>query len=312
MNVFVTGVSGFLGGYLVKRLTEDGHNIFDPGKIDLRSHQEMRDALLAANPDVIIHLAARTEVEKSFYEQVTFSDINYTGTVNLIEAARELKKLKLFIFSSTMETYGWQPVSDIAKERPLTDPEVQKAVFDELTPQHPNAPYAVAKVGCERYLEYAGRAYGLPYTIFRQTNAYGRHDNDFFVVEQFITQMLRNPKRVAFGYDKPYRNFIYIDDLIDLYAVVLKNISKAQGQTFCTGPANAIQIGELAKVIASKLQWQGEIEWGKKRARPGEIYYLNSTNQKAERMLGWSPRISLDHGLDLTIELWKSKMYGKL
>lgn len=308
MNIFVTGSSGFIGQKIVERLIEEGHNVFDPGKVDLRSHDEMRHALLAADPDVIIHLAARTEVEKSFYEQVAFSDINYTGTVNLIESARELKKLKLFVFSSTMETYGWQPVSDIAKERDLTAEEVKEYVFDEDTKQNPNAPYAVAKVGCERYLEYAGRAYGLPYTIFRQTNAYGRHDNDFFVVEQFITQMLRSPNLVQFGYERPYRNFIHIDDLINLYAVVLENIDKAKGQTFCTGPDNAIQIGELAKFIAQKTGFQGKVEWNKKRHRPGEIYYLNSTHNKANKLLGWEPKITLDQGLDMTVRLWKEKL----
>lgn len=308
MNIFCTGASGFIGQKIVSRLVEEGHNVFDPGTIDLRSHDDMRHALLAADPDIIIHLAARTEVEKSFYEQVTFSDINYTGTVNLIEAARELKKLKLFVFSSTMETYGWQPVSDIAKERELTPDEIHDYAFNEETKQHPNAPYAVAKVGCELYLEYAGRAYGLPYTIFRQTNAYGRHDNEFFVVEQFITQMLRSPDLVQFGYERPYRNFIHIDDLIDLYVAVLNNIPKAQGQVFCTGPDNAIQIGELARFIAQKTGFQGKIEWGKKRERPGEIYYLNSSHHKAKSLLGWEPKITLDQGIDMTVRLWQEKL----
>lgn len=295
---------------LVERLTEEGHNIFDPGKVDLRDHDDMKNALLAADPDVIIHLAARTEVEKSFYEQVAFSDINYTGTVNLIEAARELKNLKLFLFSSTMETYGWQPISDIAKQRELTQQEIDDNVFNEETPQHPNAPYAVAKVGCERYLEYAGRAYDLPYCIFRQTNAYGRTDNDFFVVEQFITQMLRNPDKVQFGYKMPYRNFIHISDLLELYVAALNNIESAQKQTFCTGPSNAIQIGRLAEYIAKKLVYKGKIEWDKKPHRPGEIYYLNSSHMKARSKLGWEPKIDLDHGLDMTIDVWRKKEYG--
>lgn len=311
MKIFITGASGFIGKQLVERLVEEGHTIFDPGKVDLREHEEMRNALLAADPHVIIHLAARTEVEKSFYEQVTFSDINYTGTVNLIEAARDLRNLKLFLFSSTMETYGWQPVSDIVKKHGEIPTEmVHGQAFTEETQQHPNAPYAVAKVGCERYLEYAGRAYGLPYTIFRQTNAYGRTDNNFFVMEQFITQMLENPTEVKFGYREPYRNFLFIDDLIDLYVTVLEKIDKAAGHVFVTGPNNAIQIGALADFIAKKLAWKGEITWNTKPRRPGEIYYLNSDPQKAKKLLGWEPKTSLDTGVDKTIDIWKK--HGKL
>lgn len=304
MKVFVTGASGFIGGLLTQRLIKEGHQVFDPGETDLRDHENMRQALLTADPDVILHLAARTEVESSFYEQVEFSEINYVGTVNLIEAARELKNLKLFVFASTMETYGWQPASDIIRDGELYKYNELKP-FDEETRQHPNAPYAVAKVGCELYLQYAGRAYDLPYTIFRQTNTYGRHDNDFFVVEQFITQMLKNPDKVKFGYELPYRNFIYIQDLIDLYVTVLNNTDKAKGQVFCTGPANAVQIGKLAEMIAKKLDWKGKIEWGKKRHRPGEIYYLNSTHKKAKELLGWEPKVDLSDGLDKTIHIWR-------
>lgn len=300
MKIYITGVRGFIGKLLSKRLKKNGHHLVDNGKIDLRDHKEMYDSVVDADPDIIIHLAARTEVESSFYEQIEFSEINYVGTVNLIEAAKKLKHLKLFLFASTMETYGWQP-------EPAGGWENAKP-FDENTVQNPNAPYSVAKVGGELYLKYIGRTSGLPYCILRQTNAYGRHSNRFFVVEQFITQMLSNHSEVNFGYSKPYRNFIYIDDLIDLYVAILKNYEKAQGNIFCTGPPNAIQIHELADLIAKKLNWNGSINWGRKRVRPGEIYYLNSTHTKAKEVLGWEPKISLDEGLDKTIEIWKRRL----
>ena len=110
-----------------------------------------------------MHLAARTEVEQSFYEQITFSEVNYVGTVNLIEGARRLKNLKNFVFASTMEVYGWQPISDVIK----AGKEDEIETFDELTPPNPNAPYAVAKYGCEKYLEYAHRSYGLAFYCYK-------------------------------------------------------------------------------------------------------------------------------------------------
>ena len=306
-KVFITGISGFIGQALTEKLSNKykiyglterrtsikGAKLF---KGNLLDYERIGRILRKINPDIIIHLAARTEVEKSFYEPLEFSAINYLGTVNLIEKAAELKDLELFLFSSTMETYGYQKYW-----RPFT----------EKTAQHPNAPYAVAKLAGEKYLEYAGRAYELPYCILRQTNTYGRKDNNFFVVEQIITQMIKNPKEINLGYAEPYRNFLYIDDLINLYLTILKKIKIASYETFCTGPNNALKIKNLAKIIAEKLNWRGKINWNTKPERIGEIYYLNSKCNKAKTLLGWQPETDLDKGLDKTIKYWKEVLYDK-
>jgi len=303
-KVLITGLSGFIGGYLAKRL-RGKYEIYDL-ECDLLDKRAIDSRLDYVQPDFIIHLAARTEVEKSFYEQTSFSEVNYVGTINLIESARQLKDLELLVFSSTMETYGWQPISDIVRDG-KEDPDNIPA-FTEETIQNPNAPYAVAKVGCELYLKYAERSYGIPFTAFRQTNTYGRVDNDFFVVEQIIMQMLTNEKEINLGYGEPYRNFLWIDDLIDMYEAVLENPDKAKGEIFCTGPDNAIKIKDLVNIIADKLDWKGTVNWNRKPKRHGEIYLLNSSNQKAKNLLGWEPKVDLDTGLDRTIKIWKNKL----
>jgi nucleoside-diphosphate-sugar epimerase len=300
-KLLITGLSGFIGGYLKKRL-QDKYEIFDLG-CDLLELEKVDRRLQELNPDMIVHLAARTEVEKSFYEQISFSEVNYIGTVNLIECSRKVKNLELFLFSSTMETYGWQPESDLIGQ----GKDCVLPIFNEETEQHPNAPYAVAKLACEKYLEYAGRAFNFPFTGLRQTNTYGRNDNNFFVVEQIITQMLRNPNEINLGYGKPYRNFLWIDDLLDLYEVVLANPDKVNKQFFCCGPDNAVTIEELSNMIANKLNWKGKVNWNTKPRRDGEIYVLNSTHAKAERILGWKPAVNLSDGLDMVIDLWKQQ-----
>ena len=300
MKILITGKSGFIGGYLSEKLKH--HELYDL-ECDLLDVPAMSNRLKEVNPDYIIHLAARTEVEKSFYEQTTFSEVNYVGTVNLIEIARHLPKLKLFVFSSTMETYGWQPESDQIKN----GDNFNIPVFDEDTPQNPNAPYSVAKLGCEKYLQYAGRAFNFPYCILRQTNTYGRVDNNFFVVEQIITQMLSNPNVINLGYKNPYRNFLWIDDLIDLYEAIISSPNLAAGQVFCTGPDNAISIEKLVEKIAQKMNWTGVINWDTKPRRDGEIFILNSSGRKAERLLGWTAKVDLDTGLDKIINYWREK-----
>jgi len=306
MRIFITGADGFIGQHMVERL-KDKHEL-EFLKEDLRDHDKVGFQIRQFDPEVIVHLAARTEVQDSFYEQITFSEINYVGTVNLIEIAATLPNLKNFVFASTMEVYGWQPISDLIRD----GKEEGIIAFNESTPPNPNAPYAVAKYGCEKYLEYAHRSYGLPFTAIRQTNAYGRKDNNFFVTEQIIYQMLTNEKEINLGYGEPYRNFIYIDDLLDAWETVINNPDKCAGEIFCIGPDNAIKIKDYVSLIAKKLNWNGHVNWNTKPPRPGEIYLLNSTNHKITTRLGWTPKVGLNEGLDRTIATWKDIIENNL
>ena len=301
MKIFLTGSSGFLGQHITKELG-DSYEIHHM-KSDLKDHDSVNQELINADPDYIMHLGARTEVGKSFAEQVEFSHVNYTGSVNLIENAKALKNLKNFIFASTMEVYGWQPISDEIEKDGTTDKNV---VFDEHTQPNPNAPYAVAKYGVEKYLEYAHRSLGLPFTAIRQTNAYGRTDNDYFVTEQIVTQMLKKQDKISLGYAKPYRNFIYVSDVIDAWKQVLVNSDRCNdGKIFTIGPNNPIQIKEYVKFIGKKIGWDGEVLWDTKEHRPGEIYWLNSDSKLIEKTIGWKPKVSLSNGIDKTIETWQ-------
>jgi UDP-glucose 4-epimerase len=300
----MTGSSGFIGSHLRARLGSQ-HEIHDL-QSDLLDFSGVEQEVNDFQPEVIVHLAARTEVEKSFYEQTTFSQINYVGSVNLIEAAHRVPGFRNFVFASTMEVYGWQPISDRIKAGEIIE---EIPAFNETTEPHPNAPYSVAKLAVEKYLEYMHRSLAFPFTAIRQTNAYGRRDNEFFVMEQIITQMLRNPNEINLGYGEPYRNFIFIEDLLDIWQLVIEKADLGlSGKIFTIGPNNPIRISDLVDKIASKLGWSGQVNWNTKPRRPGEIYLLNSDHTLITSMTGWQPKVSLDKGIDRTIEIWRDNL----
>jgi nucleoside-diphosphate-sugar epimerase len=302
MKILITGSSGFIGQHLLPRIREIGEVC--ELKSDLTDHRAVRDEVKSVSPDIIVHLAARTEVQKSFYEQVSFSEVNYVGTENLIEACRQIDPMPYFVFASTMEVYGWQPISDEVEH---TGTYKDSVAFDENTVPHPNAPYAVAKLGCEKYLEYAERAYGLRWTAMRQTNCYGRKDNDFFVTEQIISQMLKGDV-CNLGYSEPYRNFIYIDDLLDAWMTLITNADKCSGEIFTIGPDEPRKIKDCANYIAEQLNWKGTVNWNTKDPRHGEIWWLNSNHKKLTELTGWQPKVSYEDGIARTISHWKEKL----
>jgi nucleoside-diphosphate-sugar epimerase len=302
-KILITGWSGFIGQNLLPRLASS-HSVCLL-RSDLRDHAAIMKEVVDAAPDMVIHLAARTEVEQSFYEQTTFSDINYVGTVNLIESMMKCARVPKLIFASTMEVFGWQPISDeILQDR---IPSVLPVFDPDHTVPHPNAPYAVAKLACEHYIEYAHRISGMQYAIIRQTNTFGRSGNNFFVTEQIITQMLQDPQRCRLGYRQPFRNFLHVDDLIDAWHIVIDQFDIIKNQRYTVGPNNAISIENYARLIADMLHWKGDIEWHSKPERPGEIYFLNSSSDKLTNLTGWAPKISLDEGLQRTIKLWQNE-----
>jgi len=316
-KVFLTGISGFIGSYLAEKLLDRGYEVAGflrhsnrlnhpsvqrlIGRITMHygsvtDYHAVRWALADFRPDYIIHLGAITPVAYSFDHPHEVTLTNYVGTINLAEAAmKEVPTLKRFVFASSMEVYGFQD-----KREP----------FVETDEPRPACPYAVAKLASEKYLQYLHYAYKFPAVMLRQTNCYGRRENDYFVVETIITQMLRSDT-VNLGDPRPVRNFLFIDDLTDLYCAILESDDpRLNGEVFNTGPANGLTIEELAHKIASLLGWEGRINWYTRARRPGEIYYLNSSNEKITRMLGWEPKVSLEEGLKRTIQIWKQN-YGK-
>jgi len=318
-RILITGISGFIGEELAQKCIKEGYEVAGiirqsfryneainklKGKVklyegSLNDYARIVNIVSDFMPDYVAHLGAITPVSYSFEHPWEVINTNLIGTVNLTEALKKhCPNLKRFVFASSMETYGHQP-------------ELHKKFipFDEKTEQRAACPYAVAKIGAERYVKYLNYAYKFPGVCLRQTNTYGRKYNDYFVVEAFITQMLKNNNEVNFGNPLPVRNFLYIDDLVNLYLTLFKCKNEdILGESFTIGPPNGITIEELANIIGKKLDWKGEFNWYTREIRDGEIYYLNSNNKKVTEMTGWKPEITLDKGLDITINYWKNRL----
>ena len=322
-HIFITGLNGFIGSALAEKLVSTKQykvsglvrkssrpspdldrirGSVDIYEGDLQDYYGLRKILETAMPTHLIHMGACTPVSFSFSSPIEVNKNNYIGSLNIVEAARDaLPSLRGFLFASSMEVFGEQP-ADLQ-------------VFDEETPPHPLAPYAVSKRAFEIYLELLWRVYKFPALSVRQTNAYGRKENSYFVVEAIITQMLKN-KVINLGRGTPVRNFIHIDDLCNFYLTMLKHIEDGVdptdegvfGEIFCTGPNNGLTIEELVQKIAKHMKWKGKVNWGTREIRAGEVFRLNSKPNKAIETFGWKPQIGLDEGLKRTITYWRKKL----
>lgn len=308
-KVLITGVTGFIGSHLAPRLLEIGYDVYSferyiTGRYvlgvvrqlktlfgDLREYHVVRRVVREVSPDYVIHLAAVSPVAYSYEHPQEVIDVNFMGTVNLAEAClHEVPNLKQLLFASTSEVYGNGPVPR-----------------REDTPPNPNSPYAVSKLAAEKYLLYLRDAYRFPVTILRNFNTYGRKDNTHFVVERTITQMLEKRDEIRLGDPNPIRDLMYVDDHVESYIACLGR-KEAIGEifNFCTG--KGISIKELVKLIAELIGYKGEVRWNTIPARPLDIKELVGDYSKAKRLLGWSPRYSLQDGLKKTIEYWRKRI----
>jgi dTDP-glucose 4,6-dehydratase len=311
MRILVTGATGFIGSRLLERLTEqDGHDLYSLQRYvtgryvlgadhrvktvfcDLRDNFAVRCAIREVQPEVVFHLAALSPVSYSYDHPNEVIDTNLNGTVNLAESClREVPYFKQFLFASTSETYG-------NNEGPRR----------EDTPQFPNSPYSVSKQAAEKYILYMYDAYKFPGTVLRPFNTYGRRDNTHFLVERILVQMLRGDT-VKLGDPTPERDLIYVEDHVGAYLSCL-NHPKALGQTFNFGSGEKITVRAVAEKLAALTGHKGQILWNTIPKRPLDIQILYGDSTKAKNVLGWTPKVSLDEGLRLTMEFWKKKLAG--
>jgi dTDP-glucose 4,6-dehydratase len=169
----------------------------------------------------------------------------------------------------------------------------------------PNQPYAISKVSADKYLNFLADAYDFPICVARPFNTYGRTENFNFVTERIIYSMLTK-KEFTLGNPNPIRDLMYIDDHVNGYLKIIEAPVFPRVVNFCTGVGTSI--GELADIVAEKLNFTGNITWGRTFKRPTEIDVLVGDNSLAKDTLGWEPKVDLNLGLIKTIAKIRAKL----
>ncbi|XP_019380098.1 PREDICTED: dTDP-D-glucose 4,6-dehydratase isoform X2 [Gavialis gangeticus] len=245
--------------------------------------------------DIVLHFAAQTHVDLSFWHALEFRYVNVYGTHVLVTAAYEASVEK-FVYVSTDEVYGGS-----------NDEE-----FDESSPKRPTNPYASSKAAAECFVQSYWERYQFPVVITRSSNVYGPHQYPEKVIPKFISLLQQNRKCCIHGSGLQKRNFLYATDVVEAFLTVLKE--GKPGEIYNIGTNFEMSITQLAKELIQlikKTSTESEVEhWvDYVKDRPtNDIRYP----MKSEKMhsLGWRPKVPWKEGIKKTIEWYRENFYN--
>ncbi len=295
-RILVTGADGFVGSHLVERLVARGlsvrafclYNSFNswgwldraPEETkrsvdvflgDIRDPHGVRTAIQGC--DVVLHLAALIAIPYSYHSPDTYVDTNIKGTLNLVQAARELG-VERFVHTSTSEVYG------TARYVPI----------DEAHPLQGQSPYSASKIGADQMALSFHAAFQTPVTVIRPFNTYGPRQSARAVIPTIITQLLAGERCIKLGAVHPTRDFNHVADTVAGFEA-LAECDAAVGQVVNVGSGFEISIGATARMIADIMGVEIEIETDDQRLRPAlsEVERLWAANDRMTALTGWSP-----------------------
>ena len=302
-KALVTGGAGFIGSHVADLYLAEGYEvtIIDDLATGKRANlppaatfhemsitsPEAAAIVREGRFDVISHLAAQIDVRKSVVDPVNDATINIVGSLNLLEAVRASGAKTRFIFSST----GGALYGDF-----VTPPSVETYAKD------PESPYGIAKLSAELYMAYYARQYGMNCVALRYANVYGpRQDphGEAGVVAIFCNRILDGRAMTTFGDGSQTRDYVFVKDVAraNLAAATreLPPIGQVDARAFNVGTGIETSVNDLADALNRASGAPVPIE--RAPARAGELQRSAVQNEKAQRLLGWSPQVSLDEGL---------------
>ena len=308
-KVIVTGADGFIGSHLVEKLLEEGcqvrafayYNSFNSwGWLDslpkeklkqievvtgdIRDPHGVRNAL--KDIEVVFHLAALIAIPYSYHSPDTYIDTNIKGTLNIVQAARELN-IERVLVTSTSEVYG------TAMYIPI----------DEKHPRQGQSPYSATKIGADSIADSFYRSFNVPITIVRPFNTYGPRQSARAVIPTIISQLLNGKEAIKLGSLHPTRDLLFVKDTAKGFVEIAKS-DKTIGHEINIAMQEEISVGDLAQKLINELNPNAQIITDEQRLRPekSEVERLFGSNQKIKELTDWKPDYTLDSGLKETIE----------
>lgn len=312
-KILVTGADGFIGSHLTEELIRRGHDVcafvyynsfnswgwldqaapdikksLDVFAGDIRDPYGVKEAMKGC--DIVLHLAALIAIPYSYHSPDTYIDTNVKGTLNIVQAARELSVSKV-VHTSTSEVYGTARFVPITEDHPLQG----------------QSPYSASKIGADQIAMSFYSSFGTPVSVIRPFNTYGPRQSARAVIPTIITQIANGIRKIKLGSLHPTRDFNYVSDTVSGFIAIAES-DQSTGEVINVGSNYEISIGETVEMIADIMNVKIEIETDDARLRPdkSEVERLWADNQKACRVAGWQPRCAgkdgLRQGLTETIE----------
>jgi len=231
--------------------------------------------------DAVLHLAALIAIPYSYHSPDTYIDTNVKGTLNVLQAARQLG-VKRVIHTSTSEVYGTAQFVPITEEHPLQG----------------QSPYSASKIGADQLAYSFYSSFDLPVVIARPFNTYGPRQSARAVIPTVITQIASGAKQLKLGAITPTRDFSYVQDTVDAFIATLKS-DEGLGEVVNFGSSFEISISDVAALVAEKMNVKIDIASDTERMRPlnSEVERLWADNSKVKELFGWSPKYAGRDGL---------------
>lgn len=314
-KVLVTGADGFIGSHLAESLLEEGYEIkaftmynsfntwgwldtlakekleqIEIFSGDIRDPNGVREAIKGV--DTVFHLAALIAIPFSYHSPDSYVDTNIKGTLNVLQAARELGTERIMI-TSTSEVYG------TAKYVPI----------DEKHPFQGQSPYSATKIGADRLAESFYRSFNLPVSIVRPFNTYGPRQSARAVIPAIVSQLLAGRKEIKLGSLTPTRDFNYVKDTAAGFIAIAKS-DQTIGEEINIATQREISIGELANEIIRQINPAARIVCDEQRLRPekSEVNRLLGSNEKIKKLTQWKPSYTFEQGIRETIEWFRDNL----
>ena len=316
-KVLVTGGAGFIGSHLAERLLKEKKQVlildnfddfYDPRekrenivgllknnkveliKGDIRNKNLVRRIFNKHNPRVVVHLAARTGVRASIENPVLYQEINYLGTANILEVAKDFN-LRNFIFGSSSSVYGERSKVPFKEED-----RVERSI----------SPYGASKVAAEEILHVYHHLYDIPITCLRLFTVYGPKQRPDLAIRKFINFIYKGKELTMYGDGTSRRDYTYISDIVE---GIVSAVKKPRAfEVVNLGNSSPVLLKDLIKHIEKNVGKKAKIR--QIEEQPGDVSQTYADISKAKRLYNWKPEVKIKDGLKQMIE-WYVDKYGE-